>query len=389
MKPLIKWPGGKTSELSQFTWLIPDHDRYIEPFVGGGALFFYLNPENALINDNSEDLMLFYELVKDQDAAFNRILNLYARSFSALQEECERCYLDLHTLYRLFLFAQENGLDLVRLNVHKELVRRIAMSMEDLGELVPDEEAYLVQMEKAVLDKILRTVKIDQKRPMSEKDLMANLVTGFTGGYYLYFRDVFNQLASGRMIGSKQYRAANFYFIREYCYGSMFRYNAAGEFNIPYGGISYNKKDFAGKVARIFDRDTAALLDRTQLFCEDFEEMLNGLDLTERDFLFLDPPYDTEFSDYEGRSFTREDQKRLASFLERTPARFLLVIKNTDFIYSLYEGKFRILAFENKYLYNVRSRNERKSEHLLVTNMPELEVPWIRENINLQGNDYA
>ena len=155
MKPLIKWPGGKTSELSQFTWLIPDHDRYIEPFVGGGALFFYLNPENALINDNSEDLMLFYELVKDQDAAFNRILNLYARSFSALQEECERCYLDLHTLYRLFLFAQENGLDLVRLNVHKELVRRIAMSMEDLGELVPDEEAYLVQMEKAVLDKIL------------------------------------------------------------------------------------------------------------------------------------------------------------------------------------------------------------------------------------------
>ena len=224
---------------------------------------------------------------------------------------------------------------------------------------------------------------------MSEKDLMANLVTGFTGGYYLYFRDVFNQLASGRMIGSKQYRAANFYFIREYCYGSMFRYNAAGEFNIPYGGISYNKKDFAGKVARIFDRDTAALLDRTQLFCEDFEEMLNGLDLTERDFLFLDPPYDTEFSDYEGRSFTREDQKRLASFLERTPARFLLVIKNTDFIYSLYEGKFRILAFENKYLYNVRSRNERKSEHLLVTNMPELEVPWIRENINLQGNDYA
>ena len=383
MKPLIKWPGGKTTELAQFTWLIPDYERYIEPFVGGGALYFRLNPEKALINDNSPDLMLFYEMVRQQDAGFKRILNLYARSFSALQEACEENYQDLYTLYRLYAFADENGLDVSHLGIYRELVSRIALSPEDLKELVPDMDAYEAVMMRAVTDKIVRTVRNNSKKPLSDKDLMANLVTGFTGGFYLYFRDVFNQLSSERIIGSPQYRAANFYFIREYCYGAMFRYNAAGEFNIPYGGISYNKKDFAGKVERIFEPETAALLRRTGLYCDDFEKMLEAAAPTEQDFLFLDPPYDTEFSDYEGRAFTREDQKRLADYLEKTPAKFILVIRNTEFIYSLYEGKHRILAFENHYLYNVRSRNERKAEHLIVTNIPEETVPWIRENISM------
>ena len=40
LKPLIKWPGGKTNELDRFLSLIPSYDRYIEPFVGGGALYF-------------------------------------------------------------------------------------------------------------------------------------------------------------------------------------------------------------------------------------------------------------------------------------------------------------------------------------------------------------
>ena len=87
-----------------------------------------------------------------------------------------------------------------------------------------------------------------------------------------------------------------------------------------------------------------------------------------KDFVFLDPPYDTEFSDYEGKDFTREDHRRLAQALERTKAKFLLVIKNTEFIYSLYEGKFPMYAFENRYVYNVRSRNERRAEHLIITN---------------------
>ena len=57
-----------------------------------------------------------------------------------------------------------------------------------------------------------------------------------------------------------------------------------------------------------------------------------------------------------GRIFDKNDQKRLADFLKRTRARFLLVLKNTGFIYGLYENcGFRILSFDNRYLYNMRA----------------------------------
>ena len=43
MKPIIKYRGGKSKEIREFASLIPqDYDRYIEPFFGGGAVFFFL-----------------------------------------------------------------------------------------------------------------------------------------------------------------------------------------------------------------------------------------------------------------------------------------------------------------------------------------------------------
>ena len=83
----------------------------------------------------------------------------------------------------------------------------------------------------------------------------------------------------------------------------------------------------------------------------------------------MDPPYDTEFSDYDGRSFTKDDQARLASFLRNTTAQFILIIKNTDFIYNLYKNTFQIMSFDKSYTYNVRSRNDRNVEHLIITNI--------------------
>ena len=60
---------------------------------------------------------------------------------------------------------------------------------------------------------------------------------------------------------------------------------------------------------------------------------------------------------------------RLAQFLQGTPARFILVIKNTQFIHDLYAGQFQILNFDKRYAYNVRSRNRRDTEHLIITNI--------------------
>lgn len=383
-RPLIKWPGGKGSEIGQFLHLIPDHDRYIEPFAGGAALYFHLNPPSAILNDTSRYLMDFYELVKAQDREFHRILNLQCRTFGALQKRCDDQYGLVHLLFGLYekALSEEDGASKVReLKIHHALVDKIVNDETVVSELIPDREEFFRVMRESVEDKMIRTVRNHQKKPLSASDLKDNLITGFTSGFYLYLRNVFNDIASGRMITSDAYRCANFYFIREYCYGSMFRYNRKGEFNIPYGGISYNRKDLTSKVERMFSGPTASLLGRTQLYCMDFEELMTSLDMTDRDFVFLDPPYDTEFSDYEGNEFGPEDQARLAALLENLKASFILVIKDTPLIRSLYEGKFRILPFENRYLYNMRSRNDRNALHLIITNVPEGQVPWLRENM--------
>ncbi len=384
MKPFIKWPGGKSGEIGRFEYLIPEYDRYIEPFAGGGALYFHLNPEKALLNDTSEDLMRLYELVKEQDAELHRILNLYCRSFGTLREICSRKQKQLIDLFRLYEFADTQGMDLKELKIHHVLTRTIAVSglRQIAGDLIPDWDEYAQVMLSGVQEKLSRTLANHRKKTFSAKDLAANMTTAFTGSFYIYFRNVFNAIRAGKMICSDAYRVANFYFIREYCYGSMFRYNAAGEFNIPYGGNSYNKKDLSVKVEQMFGASVTSLLKRTQLFCMDFEEFLRSQGLTGRDFLFLDPPYDTEFTEYEQHSFGQEDHRRLAEYLYETKARFLLVIKNTEYIYSLYHEHFRILTFDNSYTYNVRSRNERKTQHLIVTNIPEGEVPWLRENVS-------
>ncbi len=67
MNPVLKYRGGKSREIPRFLQYIPnDFDRYIEPFFGGGALYFYLEPEVAIINDANQRLMTFYTQLKEQ-----------------------------------------------------------------------------------------------------------------------------------------------------------------------------------------------------------------------------------------------------------------------------------------------------------------------------------
>lgn len=365
---LIKWPGGKAREIKYIEHLIPEYDRYIEPFFGGGAMFFYLKPKVAIINDISTDLIDFYTLVKAQSKDFKRYLLDYCVLFDDILGYCNNAYDDLFLIYE--------GIKEQRRNSEADLMQYVDRLFDNLStsavaDLVKEITDYKKELLSNALDKMQRTVKNEQKAPFSAGDLKENLITGFTSGTYMYFRDVYNDILLNRIeTVSKEYRIANFYFIREYCYGSMFRYNSKGEFNIPYGGMSYNRKDFRAKVSDIFNQNTEQLFSKTEIHCKDFDDFFSSVELNEKDFVFLDPPYDTDFSDYEGKDFTQKDQQRLADALKRTKAQFILIIKNTDFIYSLYEKDFNILCFDKTYTYNVRSRNERNVEHLIITNIP-------------------
>lgn len=66
VKPFLKWAGGKTQLLDELDKLVPKkYTKYIEPFLGGGALFFHLKPKNSVLADSNFDLINCYKVVRD------------------------------------------------------------------------------------------------------------------------------------------------------------------------------------------------------------------------------------------------------------------------------------------------------------------------------------
>jgi len=64
--PFLKWAGGKRSLLVQFDAYLPNKfNKYIEPFVGGGSVFFYLLPEKAILMDKNDELINCYEVIQN------------------------------------------------------------------------------------------------------------------------------------------------------------------------------------------------------------------------------------------------------------------------------------------------------------------------------------
>ena len=209
MKPIIKYRGGKSKEISQLIQHIPQFDgRYIEPFLGGGAMFFHLEPNNAIINDINARLINFYRYVQQNFV-----------ELSAELAELEDIYINN------------------RLKFDKQ--KKIRPS-----ERIPDDNEHL----------------------------------------YYQLRDMYNGLTP-----SIYSDAALYYFINKTAYSGMIRFNAKGEYNVPYGRY----KNFNTKILTEAHHN---LLLNTEIHHGDYRNIFDMA--TPDDFIFLDPPYDCIFSDY-------------------------------------------------------------------------------------------
>jgi len=63
--PVVKWAGGKRQIIEQIIKYVPDFSIYYEPFLGGGAVLFALQPEEAVVNDINSELINLYKVIKD------------------------------------------------------------------------------------------------------------------------------------------------------------------------------------------------------------------------------------------------------------------------------------------------------------------------------------
>jgi DNA adenine methylase len=114
-KPFVKWAGGKRNLLSQLETLLPSYFdsikdvTYIEPFVGGGAMFFHMllkhkNIHKAVINDINPDLIRCYQLIKDNPQELINRLELLDYNYNHFDIHDKR---ELYYAYR-DQYNQEN-----------------------------------------------------------------------------------------------------------------------------------------------------------------------------------------------------------------------------------------------------------------------------------------
>lgn len=372
MKPIIKYPGGKEKELPVILATLPNNiKRYFEPFVGGGAVFFgNAWQHDCLLNDKSEELMALYECVKSKNRTFLQSLD----QINAIWKMLEQFVVDnLVTLQQLYEYT---GVDKQK---QIELFMKSATALDSVYNFVYpiDKETAESVLLDCIADKFDRTKNIENERGSlaNQSDFCDNFECAFKRGVYTLLRNMFNQKTQAKL--PKGLSAALFFFMREYCYSSMFRYNAAGDFNVPYGGVSYNHKYMDDKIKHIKDADMSNKFNNVTLSCADFYDFMKAYPPAHDDFVFLDPPYDTEFSSYANNEFSQNDQQRLANYLiHECQGNWMLVIKRTDFIASLYPvgtvtangDKIYVSTFDKKYLVSFKNRNNKECKHLVITN---------------------
>ncbi|MGA8569207.1 MAG: Dam family site-specific DNA-(adenine-N6)-methyltransferase, partial [Candidatus Binataceae bacterium] len=137
-------------------------------------------------------------------------------------------------------------------------------------------------------------------------------------------RERFNRLVAAGDSDSAE-AAALFYYLNRTGYNGLCRFNRKGKFNVPFGRyrqINY-AIDFSAYRAAFKGWDFSA---------GDFE----ALELEPRDFIYADPPYDVEFTQYSKEKFGWDEQVRLAEFLARHRGPVVLSNQATARIVRLY-----------------------------------------------------
>lgn len=371
LDPLVKWAGGKEKELKYIIPNLPHYfENYYEPFVGGGSVYTAIQAKEYYINDKAHELIDLYKIIvsEDRETFFNAIEEII-HNWEVLGEISERNQTFFIKIYKDFASGKISK-DILSNKIFEFILKN---SKEFNGLFSSyfnfNIQNFLKEINKNLVRKTSRMKVLEkEKGKLPDKDILDNIETALKSAFYMHFRHIYNFHKKYEL--NQAFYTAIFLFIRNYAYSGMFRYNSKGEFNVPYGGIAYNNKNFRKKIEYLKSEPLQQLLSKTNIVNADFEDFFNIHQPTENDFIFLDPPYDTEFSTYAQNDFEKTDQERLSNYLiNECNAKWMMIIKNTDFILNLYtHPNIKISTFDKTYLVSFMNRNNKETEHLLITN---------------------
>ena len=214
LSPLLKYPGGKEKELNYILPNLPiNAERYFEPFVGGGAVFFALNAEQYFINDKSSELMLLYELVKNHDEEFLTKLNQLDHNWKVI----EGVVLN-HSEEILKIYNQYKKKSIDKMKLHDKISSFVLRNANEFNGLLSPEfnigiQNFVNELIKSFKNKIVRMSEIEKdKGNLSNEDIMSNIECAFKSAFYMHFRYLYNH--SKELNLSKSFYIA-IYFILE------------------------------------------------------------------------------------------------------------------------------------------------------------------------------
>ena len=113
-KPLIRWAGGKRSIVPTLISCLPKkYGSYFEPMVGGGALFFAICPERAVIADINPELVNFYSVIKHKPHQFTRAieeLRALKTTYESFRKSSPSCSLERAVRFFYLIRLSWNGI---------------------------------------------------------------------------------------------------------------------------------------------------------------------------------------------------------------------------------------------------------------------------------------
>lgn len=271
VKPFLKWAGGKRQLQNVLRANLPSQwdmnlKSYFEPFIGGGAMLFDLQPPQATISDSNPQLINCYEVIRD------------------------------------------------------------------------------------AVDELIEELR----KHLNEED------------YYYNLRDWDrNDILSTK---SKIESAARIIFLNKTCYNGLFRVNASGQFNVPFGRYKNpNILDVSGlkSVSEYFQ------VSKINMLNQDFQVTVK--DAQSGDFIYFDPPYDpvsstASFTSYYINNFNRDEQIRLKKTVDELSYRgchVLLSNSYTDFIQDLYSDYQQIKVLATRSINSVATKRGSVEEILI------------------------
>lgn len=327
-----------------------------------------INANKAYVNDYSVELISLYKNISSQDEYFFECIEQLDKTWISIKKFFveNSCIANAYLEFRNAIMNENQLRDYLLSFCKRNRDEIISL----LGRcFIQNYDLLISEVYKNLLRKLKRMKELElTKHILPSKDINDNIETALKGAFYMYFRALYNDKNIVKEDGILH--CALFYFIRNYCYSGMFRYNKNGEFNVPYGGIAYNAKSLKSKIEYYRSNELRQHFENVTFDNLDFEDFLRLRKPKDDDFVFLDPPYDSEFSTYAQKEFTKEDQVRLASYIiNECNAKWMLIIKNTDFIFDLYNKPgINIRTFDKKYAVSFMNRNNRAVTHLLITN---------------------